>query len=144
MGDYERFQDLAKDVGFTAAYLQVWGELDSREEMVMRLRNAGLTHGLIGELLKARYGKGSADTSRIVANLEEAALLIEHTRKLFSREHKEECLQRLVDLGIPVSRIARLIGIRRRTVYNYIKEGPGPLKRGGNYARRDRLSGRKE
>lgn len=144
MGEYERFQELAKDVGFTNAYLAVWGELDSREEMVLRLRKAGLTHSLIGQLLKARYGKGSERTSRDVANLEEAALLIEHTRKLFSREHKEECLQRLVDLGIPVSRIARLVGIRRRTVYNYIKEGPGLPKRHGIPARRDRLSGRKE
>lgn len=144
MGEYDRFNELATEVGFTEAYLKVWGELDSREEMVMRLRKAGLTHELIGQLLKVRYGKGSADTSRNVANLEESAQLIEHTRKLFSREHKEECLQRLVDLGIPVSRLARLLGIHRQTVYTYIKEGPGLPKRHGIPARRDRLSGRKE
>ena len=143
-GEYAKFERLAKEVGFTEAYLTVWGKLDSREEMVLRLRTAGLTHGLIGQLLKVRYGKGSERTSRDVANLEESAVLIEHTRRLFDRKHKETCLQRLVDLGIPVSRIARLVGIRRPTVYNYIKQGPGPPKRHGIPARRDRLSGRRE
>ena len=141
---YSRFEELAKEVGFVKAYLAVWGELDSREEMVLRLRQAGLSHALIGRLLKARYGKGSEKLSRNIAKLDEAALLIEHTRKLFDREHKEECLQKLVDLGIPVSRIARLVGIHRQTVYKYITEGPGLLTQGGRYARRDGLSGRKE